>query len=178
MPTYWKPKTSSKTLKAGEMLRIDSGHYSDYGVMAMLRVLREFDPATEMAPFSRWRTYQGPRGGEEYLEFHPEEYIDHLLSSELCEKIEFSLIELGWGGDLDEDSKLDNEVITEAVRIPDPPPLWIQGLGISTHHEMRCDEKWVDQRRCVECDAPATYRDTHKARLLCAKHAAEVKENL
>ena len=80
--------------KAGTLICIDSGEYSDYQVHGFFVALREFDPLAER---------------DEYLLTHPDErkrytfresgFIAHLLSKGLLLEIEYAELYLGAYGD-------------------------------------------------------------------------------
>jgi len=72
-----------KTAKAGSLLRIESGEYSDYSVIGFFVVLREFDPAAELGIY-----YEAHHEQKEDYAFERSAFLAFLLAKGLLLEIE------------------------------------------------------------------------------------------
>lgn len=78
------------TAKAGKLLLVDTGIYSDYSVIGFFVVLRDFDPKAEL---DEWLALN-PKQREEY-EFSYDKFLGALLSKGLLLEADFSTLHLG-----------------------------------------------------------------------------------
>lgn len=82
--------TPSRIAKAGTLLCVDRGKYSDYQVTGFFVVLRDFDPMTKLDEFLS----EHPEQNEE-CEFEPDQFLAALLAKGLLLEIEYGNLYLG-----------------------------------------------------------------------------------
>ena len=76
--------------KAGSLLCIDRGEYSDYSVIGFFVVLRDFEPAAELAAYlAANKRDQSP------YEFRSECYLGSLIAKGLLMDVPYSTLYLG-----------------------------------------------------------------------------------
>jgi hypothetical protein len=78
------------TAKAGTLLLIDSGQWSDYSVIGFFVVLEEFDPAAKLAEFLAAH----PEQNEDFF-FEKEGFLATLLKAGLLLEVEHGNLYLG-----------------------------------------------------------------------------------
>jgi len=81
--------------KAGKLLCIDQGEYSDYSVTGFFVVLKDFDPLAELAKHLE----ANPEQKERY-HFREHSYLAFLLAQGLLMEVEYGTLYLGsYGSD-------------------------------------------------------------------------------
>lgn len=80
----------SAVAKAGTLVLVSSGEYSDYSVISIVRVLSDFTPAEELEQYLSAH----PEQREDYS-FEKDQYFAHLLKRGLVEELEHSTYHLG-----------------------------------------------------------------------------------
>lgn len=84
-------KTEKTTIaKAGQLISIDNGTYSDYEVIGFFVVLKDFYPMAEVSEFVLQNTEKISTNG-----FRPDEFLPFLLSKGLLLEIEHANLYLG-----------------------------------------------------------------------------------
>ena len=76
--------------KAGSLICVDRGEYSDYRVLGFFVALRDFDPRIELAEHLK----EQPEQTEDYA-FEGDMYLSYLLSKGLLLEIDYSTLYLG-----------------------------------------------------------------------------------
>ena len=76
--------------KAGSLICVDRGEYSDYRVLGFFVALRDFDPMIELAEHLKATPEQA-----EYYQFEGDKYLAHLISKGLLLEIDYSTLYLG-----------------------------------------------------------------------------------
>ena len=79
-----------KIAKAGKLLCVDGGEYSDYGVVGFFVVLRDFDPLAELAAHLDAQ----PEQRESYA-FSGDSYVAALLAKGLLLEVDYGSLYLG-----------------------------------------------------------------------------------
>ena len=79
-----------KIAKAGKLLCVDSGEYSDYHVTGFFVVLRDFDPRAELDEY----LCVNPEQRESY-QFQQDGYLAVLLAKGLLMEVEYGTLYLG-----------------------------------------------------------------------------------
>lgn len=79
-----------KMAKAGKLLCLDSGAYSDYSVHGFYVVLRDFDPIAELAQHLEAHPEQ-----RESYHFEHDSYVATLLAKGLLLEVEYGTLYLG-----------------------------------------------------------------------------------
>ena len=79
-----------KIAKAGKLLCVDRGAYSDYEVTGFFVVLRDFDPLAELEEYLTTHADQ-----REAYSFEQDEYLAALLAKGLLVEIEYGTLYLG-----------------------------------------------------------------------------------
>lgn len=85
------------TAKAGKLLCVDKGEYSDYEVIGFFVVLRDFDPLAELGKFLK----KHPKQSANY-EFETSMFLASLLRDGLLLEVEFGNLFLGGYGNHEE----------------------------------------------------------------------------
>jgi hypothetical protein len=76
-------------IKAGRLLCVDSGAYSDYGVVGFFVVLQDFDPMAELALYLETKPEQ-----REPYSFKAGAYLAALLAKALLMEVDYSTLHL------------------------------------------------------------------------------------
>lgn len=76
--------------KAGKLLCVDRGQYSDYGVTGFFLVLRDFDPRAELNEFLNAHPKQ-----RENCCFEQDEFLAAILAKGLLLEVEYGTLYLG-----------------------------------------------------------------------------------
>jgi hypothetical protein len=82
--------TEPKIAKAGKLLCVDSGEYSDYSVHGFFVVLRDFDPMTELADHLEAHPEQ-----RESYRFEKDSYLAALLANGLLMEVDYGTLYVG-----------------------------------------------------------------------------------
>lgn len=86
-----------KIAKAGKLICIDSGEYSDYSVIGFFVVLRDFDPMVELDEYKAAH----PQDCDEY-NFDKSCFLAQLLSKGLLLEINFGNLYMGSYGQIED----------------------------------------------------------------------------
>ena len=79
-----------KIAKAGKLLCVDSGEYSDYSVSGFFVVLRDFEPMAELAAHLEAHPEQ-----REAYSFEGDSYLASLLAKGLLMEVDYGTLYLG-----------------------------------------------------------------------------------
>jgi hypothetical protein len=82
--------SEARIAKAGKLLSVESGTYSDYHVTGFFVVLRDFDPMAELTEF-----LDANPGQRESYGFDGDEFLAALLSKGLLLEIEYGTLHMG-----------------------------------------------------------------------------------
>ena len=86
-----------KIARAGKLLLLDEGEYSDYGVVGFFVILRDFDPMAELEAYKAAHTDQCER-----YKFKHSGFLAVLLEKGLLLEIEYGNLYLGAYASCDE----------------------------------------------------------------------------
>lgn len=84
------------TAKAGKLLMMDHGEYSDYSVTGFFVVLKDFKPMDKLSEYLDSRPKQ-----KEHYEFERHEFLAWLISLGLLMEIDYDTLYLGSYGSAD-----------------------------------------------------------------------------
>lgn len=85
----------SDICKAGTLLMVDSGEYSDYGVTGFFVVLKDFNPMKEL------EEYKSSNKIDDYFYDNTDKYFGSLVSKGYLVDINYANLYLGAYGDLE-----------------------------------------------------------------------------